>query len=274
MACRREPAPLSLVLATVKTAPGAVGTNSSTGPRHSKRRSCIFMIPGSLAGTIRHPCSIRPATFVSNLVENCNREFSGLSLTQPGGTERYDSIKCQFAKSTSAFTRYELSTPPLRKGTEAQTLGCLLDLPICFEKSCLRGVVIGAGQFAHDAHCAIPQLVVRGLHVDHQVPEHFAEAHHRQSREDVQNQLGRSAGFEPSRARQHFGPDARRDHKRGSIRGRNPQVWIEAEQNRRGASALGFAQRAPHKWRAATRRDAHDCIAPSDSTEFHGPGAC
>jgi len=115
------------------------------------------MIPGSLAGTIRHPCSIRPATFVSNLVENCNREFSGLSLTQPGGTERYDSIKCQFAKSTSAFTRYELSTPPLRKGTEAQTLGCLLDLPICFEKSCLRGVVIGAGQFAHDAHCAIPQ---------------------------------------------------------------------------------------------------------------------
>ncbi len=131
---------------------------------------------------------------------------------------------------------------------------------------------VGVGGGGDDQDRAAAQLLVRCLHVDHQVAVDLPELHHREGAQHIQDELLRGPGFEARAAGDDLGTRQRRDRdlaRRFERRGGGAR-----EGDRRGAALARPAHRAQHKRRLAARGDADHRVVRAHLPGVHLARTC
>jgi len=108
------------------------------------------------------------------------------------------------------FSRFLAQSQLLHRNRHLHTSGLFQQLR--------RAGLVDVGRLGDDALRTIDQLLVRRLHVDHQVPVDRAGADHHARREHVEHKLGRGACLQARRAGDNLGTGDRRNGNIGDAR--------------------------------------------------------
>ena len=132
-----------------------------------------------------------------------------------------------------------------------------------------RRHLVEAGQRAHDADRARPQLGVGRAHVDHQAAVGLAQQHERRGRDRVQRDLRGGAGLEARRAGDHLGAGVERDHHVGDALAVGRQAPAQVTKMVAGAAEAGVLERRADERGHARRGHAADDVGRPDRHAAH-----